>query len=227
MQKELLDYAVAQKENIKRIISLLLSDDETSSVSQKAFSFYFGETAQAFQQYYVQIVNNREYYLSSINFFRVFKQRYSLQGIDNNFLNLLETQKETIIQHIDAGNLADLYFSFFASAQIQHGDATINKNLGSFFAKLIHTFCPDKFCALDNPIKNYFGLGKESFYVAFIIVSQAYQEWSAENHILMKRIRNEFEKNTIARPYSNKMSDLKLLDMIFWYQSNRETNNRQ
>ena len=97
----------------------------------------------------------------------------------------------------------------------------MSKNLGSFFAKLVHTFCPDKFCALDNPIKKHFGLGKESFFMAFIVVSQAYQEWAKDNPILMRQIRDELEKNPVAKSYSAKMTNLKLLDLIFWYRANR------
>jgi hypothetical protein len=225
MQKEILEYANVRKENTKQKISLFLSSRNTAWVAQKAFSFYFGETPRAFQEYYIQSIANREDYLSTANFFRVFKQRYALQGIDNNFLDMLEKEKKVILQHIDNNDLSTLYFDFFASAQLQHGDSLVYKNLGSFFAKLVHTFCPDKFCALDNPIKNYFGLGKESFYMAFIIVSQAYQEWAKENPILMQQIRDELEKNSIAKPYSVKMTNLKLLDMIFWYQANRVSEN--
>lgn len=225
MEKEIIKYVNVRKEKIKQDISLLLNHDSTVLVAQKAFLFYFGENPKPFQQYYIQTIANRDNYLSSTDFFRVFKQKYSLQGIDNNFLDMLEKEKEIILKHIDNSDIPTLYFGFFASAPIQHGSKTVNKDLGSFFAKLVHTFCPDKYCALDNPIKNYFGLNKESFYVAFIIVSQAYEEWARENPILMQKIRNEFEKNSVAKTYSAKMTNLKLLDMIFWYQANKAGEN--
>jgi hypothetical protein len=221
MQKELLEYAVIRKDNVKQEIALLLGGDNAALVARKAFLFYFGEQPKPFQQYYIQSIANREDYLSSVNFFRVFKQKYSLQGIDNNFLDRLEKEKEVVLQLIDHNDISTLYFRYFASAQVQHGNTTKRKNLGSFFAKLVHTFCPDQFCALDNPIKNYFGLGKESFYVAFIIISQAYQEWASENLDYIQQIRDELEKNPIAKSYSFKMTNLKLLDMIFWYETNR------
>ena len=221
MEKELIEYANIRKEKMKEKISLFLSSDDAAAVAQKAFAFHFGENPQSFQQYYVQSIANRDNYLSSENFFRVFKQKYALQGIDNGFLGMLEKEKKVILQYIDNDDISTLYFDFFASAQIRHGDGIVSKNLGSFFAKLVHTFCPDKFCALDNPIKNYFGLGKESFFMAFIIVSQAYQEWAKENPVIMRKIRNEFENNSTAKPYSTKMTNLKLLDLIFWDHTNR------
>jgi len=221
MQKEILEYADFRKEKTKERISLLLSDGDTSMVARKALSYYFGETPKSFQQYYVETIANRDDFLSSTDFFRVFKRKYSLQGIDNGFLDALEKEKSAILQCIDSNELSRLYFSFFAFAQLQHGDGIVTKDLGSFFAKLVHTFCPDKFCALDNPIKNYFRLGRESFFVAFMIISQAYQEWVEKNPALMRQIRDELEKNSIAKSYSAKMTNLKLLDLIFWYQANR------
>ena len=225
MEKEIIKYVTVHKEKMKQEISLLLNRDNTVLAAQKAFLFYFGENPKPFQQYYIQTIANRDNYLSSADFFRVFKQKYSLQGIDNNFLDMLEKEKEVILKYIDNSDLPTLYFGFFASAPIQHGSKTVNKDLGSFFAKLVHTFCPDKYCALDNPIKNYFGLNKESFYVAFIIVSQAYEEWARENPILMQQIRTELEKNSVAKTYSAKMTNLKLLDMIFWCQANKASEN--
>ena len=109
MQKELLEYANFRKEKTKAEISRLLSSDKTAMVAQEAFSFYFGENPQSFQQYYVQSVANRDDYLSSENFFRVFKQRYALQGIDNGFLDRLENEKKVILQYVDDKDLSSLY----------------------------------------------------------------------------------------------------------------------
>ncbi len=227
MQNEILEYIDVCNKNTKRAISSFLRGDKTKQIAQETFLFYFGEKSQPFQEYYVENIGNRESFLSASNYFRIFKQRYSLQGIDGNFLDKLEKEKIKILNYIDDESLADLYFEFFAFAQLQHGEKTVSKNLGSFFAKLVHTFCPDKYCALDNPIKNYFGLERESFYLAFIIVSNAYQEWVKENPILMQDIRNELERNLSAKSYSGKMTNLKLLDMIFWYQTNVVIKNGQ
>ena len=158
--------------------------------------------------------------MGSSDFFRVFKQRYGLQGIDGAYLDRLEREKETILRLIDNNELANLYFRFFANAQLQHGENVVRKNLGSFFAKLVHTFRPDEFCALDNPIKKHLGLGNESFYIAFVIISHAYKEWASENSDLMQQIRIELECNKVGQPFSARMTDLKLLDLVFWYQAN-------
>lgn len=221
MQTEISPYLEVLKQNVKRKISDRLSNQTVRQVASNAFAFHFKDEASlAFQNYYREIITNREKYLDSSNFFRVFKQRYSLQGIDGAYLDGLEREKETILCLIDNNELANLYFRFFANAHLQHGANIVRKNLGSFFAKLVHTFRPDEFCALDNPIKSLFGLGSESFYIAFVIVSNAYREWASENSDLMQQIRIELERNEIGQPFSAKMTDLKLLDLVFWYQAN-------
>ena len=76
------------------------------------------------------------------------------------------------------------------------------------------------YCALDNPIKGYFGLSRESFYVAFVIVISAHRQWISENPYMMEQIRMELDNNQDGRLFSETMTDLKLLDLIFWYQAN-------
>ena len=211
----------ASKQSVKQKISSLLNNRTVKQVASGAFTFHFKDRESLkFQNYYREIVANRERFLSAPNFFREFKQRYSLQGIDGVYLDRLERKKEIILRLLDSNEFANLYFRFFADAPLQHGKRVVRKNLGSFFAKLVHTFMPDKYCALDNPIKKHFGLGNESSYIAFIVISNAYKEWASENSDLMQQIRIELERNKIGKPFSAKMTDLKLLDLIFWYQAN-------
>ena len=147
-------------------------------------------------------------------------QQYALQGIDRAYLDRLETDKEIILHLIDNDNLADMYFRYFAGAQLQHKKGAVTRNLVSFFSKLVHTFAPEKYCALDNPIKQYLKLGNESFYIAFFVVSHAYREWASENPELIQQIRRQLEQHKTGCEFSAKMTNLKLLDLIFWYQAN-------
>jgi hypothetical protein len=221
MQTEISPYLEASKQGVKQKISSLLNKQTVRQVASGAFTFHFKDKGSlTFQNYYREMVANQERFLSAPNFFREFKQRYSLQGIDGAYLDKLEREKELILRLLDSNELANLYFRFFADAPLQHDKRVVRKNLGSFFAKLVHTFMPDKYCALDNPIKKYLGLGNESFYIAFIVISNAYKEWASENSDLMQQIRIELERNKIGKPFSAKMTDLKLLDLIFWYQAN-------
>jgi len=175
-----------------------------------------------FQDFYFKTLNNEELYLIETKFFQQFKQQYSLQGIDNKFLNKLELQKKEILKLIRDNNLTELYFGTFKKAEIKHGDGVKEKDLGSFFAKLVHTFRPKECCALDNPIKRYFGLTKESFFIAFFIISVEYLHWATDNKELLEVIREKFkllDKEQVIK--HDHITDLKLLDLIFWSKANR------
>lgn len=174
-----------------------------------------------FHNYYFQILNNEERFLENNGFFREFKSQYSLQGIDNKCLENLESKKIEMLSLIKQDRLFELYSHHFASVQIRHKDHFVNKNLGSFFAKFVHTFRPADYCALDNPIKNYFGLKNESFFIAFLAFSKAYKIWSERESSTISIIRREFkgvDKQICFR--HDKMSDLKILDLIFWTKAN-------
>jgi len=181
------------------------------------------KVSTSFHDYYFSTLDNEILYYNSTDFFRQFKKRYSLQGIDNNFLDKIEGLKKEILKNIRADKLAQLYFDTFNKAVIKHGKDYIEKDLGSFFAKLVHTFRPDEYCALDNPIKNYFRLKKESFFFSFLIISAVYKHWSTDNKKLLKIIREKFkhaDKKGLLQ--HDKLTDLKILDLIFWSKANRK-----
>lgn len=222
MKSSVLPYLEISKQNVKRKISEILTDQKVEEIANAAFDFHFKDrNSRVFQAYYCEIVSNREAFLSDPKFFHKFKQKYSLQGIDSKHLARLEQEKKKILQLIDDDNLPKLYYEFFADVYLQHAENVVRRTLASFFAKFTHTFSPDKYCALDNPIKDYLGLRREGFYIAFVVISQAYKEWASENPRLMKQIRMELENNKIGKSFSDKMTDLKLLDLIFWYQANK------
>jgi len=175
-----------------------------------------------FQVFYFKTLNNEKSFFIDNDFFRQFKKQYSLQGIDNGYLDSLESKKEEILKLIRDNKLTELYFSMFKKADIKHGDNIKVKDLGSFFAKLVHTFKPDEYCALDNPIKDYFGLSKESFVIAFFIISSEYVHWATDNKELLKTIREKFRLIDKEQAIKHEhLTDLKLLDLIFWSKANR------
>lgn len=222
MKSSVLPYLEISKQNVKRKISEILTDQKIEEIANAAFDFHFKDPiSRAFQEYYCKIVSNREDFLSNPNFFHEFKQKYSLQGIDGEHLAQLEQEKKKILQLIADDDLPKLYYDFFADVSLKHAKGVVKRTLASFFAKFAHTFSPNKYCALDNPIKDYLGLRREGFYIAFVVISQAYKEWASENPRLMRQIRMELENNKIGKSFSDKMTDLKLLDLIFWYQANK------
>ena len=180
-------------------------------------SHILNEKSFKFQQYYFMCITHEDLYFNTSNYFRVFKKKYSLQGIDNDFLDGLEKQKSEILSKIKSNQICELYLNTFKKAKIKKKEMHTEKDLGSFFSKLVHTFNPSDYCALDNPIKELFGLKKESFFISFIIISNTYRKWAKENPNLLKKIRNEFIKLDVNNKINHeKISDLKLLDLIFW-----------
>lgn len=181
------------------------------------------KASKSFQDYYFTILDNEELYFSSTNFFSQFKKQYALQGIDNDSLNKFEKEKEDILRKIREDDLATLYFEKFYKVAVKDGAGFKKKNLGSFFTKLVHTFRPDEYCALDNPIKNYFGLSQESFFISFLIISSEYKKWATDNnelHNIIKEKLQQADNQGIMK--FDKLTDLKLLDLIFWSKANRK-----
>lgn len=75
-----------------------------------------------FTDYYFSILTNHEKYFSEKKYFQTFKQRYSIQGVDNEFLSYLETKKENMLELVVADEIEKLYFDYFYSVRIKHGD---------------------------------------------------------------------------------------------------------
>lgn len=177
----------------------------------------------SFQDYYFRTLSNEDHYFRSSNFFRKFKSKYSLQGVDSRFLDNLEEKKKQIIDFIKKNDLIGLYFEIFYEVKVKDKEGTKEKTLSSFFTKFVHTFKPEQYCALDNPVKKFLGLSKEGFFVSFIIISEVYAKWSAENRELVSHIRNRFSELDTSRKFDHqRISDLKLLDLIFWRKADKK-----
>jgi hypothetical protein len=222
---EILSYLENLTLQVKNKISDYITDKTINNTISNALKSHL-EANTDYLDYYLQTVSNTQHFLSAGNFFRHFKKEYSLQAIDNSFLDKLEKQKHTIIQFINNNQLAELYFTYFARAPIRYKNKEVVKDLGSFFTKSVHTFKPNDFCALDNPIKKFFGLSKESFFIAFGVVSLAYKEWVNDHKGLIEQIKQTFKQlDNTGRFRENQITDLKLLDLIFWYEANQGRKN--
>lgn len=222
---EISSYLDNLTQQVKDKISNYITDKAIDNTISNALKSHL-EAKTNYLDYYLQTVSNTQHFLAESNFFRVFKKQYSLQAIDNSFLDWLEKQKPAIIQLINNNQLATLYFNHFAKARIRYKNEEVVKDLGSFFTKLVHTFKPNDFCALDNPIKKYFGLHRESFFIAFWVVSRAYKEWVNDHKGLIEQIKQNLKQlDNTGKLQGNQITDLKLLDLIFWYEANRGQKN--
>ncbi len=218
------NYISTLKQKVYDRILVDINDKTVDKIVKKDLvkSHIDDKVSVGFQHYYFSTLDNEELYFNSTDFFRQFKKQYSLQGIDNNYLNKLEKQKKEILIKIREDSLVQLYFDTFNKVVIKHGKNFREKDLGSFFAKLVHTFRPNEYCALDNPIKEYFGLRKESFMISLFIVSEEYIHWATDNKKLLATVRQQLKQADSNGIFQHdKITDLKLLDLIFWSKANR------
>lgn len=167
-----------------------------------------------FQEYYFRTLNNTEIFLSPEKFFEKFRQHYSLLGISSDGIDKLEHDKSIILDLIHQDNISKLYFEHFATGE---------KHFGSFFTKIVHTFNPDNYCAVDNPIKEYFELNRESYFISLLVISSAFKNWANKNRPRIDSIRKELknaDKNNLLQ--HDKITDMKLLNLIFWSVADNE-----
>ncbi len=215
-------YTRALVDKIKAQLREEISNEKLTILVQKNLidAHVIDKKSSNFQRYYFEILKNEEK-LKEPQYFKSFLSHYSLQGINAEFREEIECQKHEILKLIKAEDLVQLYFSYFRSAILERKGATYKSEQGSFFTKLVHTFLPHKFVALDGPIKKYTGLEKESFFQSFIALSQAYIEFAQENKDLLLSIRKAFKKlDTGSNMQHDKITDLKLLDLILWSKAN-------
>jgi len=217
------DYLDFQKKATHDKISTVINDSTIYNLVHNDLFYHIDKQNKSaeFQKYYFLVTDNYDNFLKDPEFFKHFKYQYSLQGVDNNLLKKLESKKQVILDYFETNNSFQVYNEFFSKVDSKHGTKTLKKDFGSFFAKLAHTLKPDTFCALDNPIKEYFGFEKESFILAFYIISHSYKNFCSTNQTTIARLKQSFEtidKENIMD--HKKITDLKLLDLIFWYRAN-------
>lgn len=156
------DQLVLEYKEIKINIGLeKMRKELVESKINQAVNFHLNNaTSSSFHIYYLKIQKNKKFFLESNNFFSEFKSKYSLQGIDNKCLDQFESNKKLILDLIDENKLMILYMNHFVAREIKSKEKIVNKDLDSFYSKFLHTFIPEKYPALDNPIKKYLGFKK-------------------------------------------------------------------
>jgi len=96
---------------------------------------------------------------------------------------------------------------------------------GSFCSKLFHTILPSEFPPVDNQIRKRFNLQnlqKEDYVESIIIIKRGYELFIKENPKLINLIRKILSKNRFSYLRINELSDMRILDMYYWFKENRE-----
>ncbi len=176
--KNIDDYVEKLTASVYERISTDICENKLGEIVSNVMKHTEG-TLFKFHQYYIEPISKISLFTSPDNFFRKFKVRYALQGITNDYLDDLENSKADILRLIERNELSALYFKYFFQVKMPiEGNKIMVKSLGSFFAKLVHTLNPSQYCSLDNPVKDHFKLTNESFFISFIVISDAYRKWA-------------------------------------------------
>jgi hypothetical protein len=206
---------------IQRGLEILEKNIVISEIKSAAKFHLENSLSTKFQDYYREILKNEKLLLNSEKYFSIFKSRYSLQGIDSAYLNYLEKSKSNILKLIKDEEFISLYETYFFQQKIRRKDKFVKKDLNSFFTKFLHTFYPDVFPALDNPIRNLLDFDKESFIFSFFCISEIYNRFIFQNPEITQNIRAIFKnENAKLKQEAHSYSDIKLLDLILWKKAN-------
>ena len=204
----------------RKIDSVLLNESGSDLFTQHFDNHLNDANFYNFQNYYFKTIKNFDLFLAKKDYMKEFRQKYSLRGIKNEYLTKLENDKEKIISLILAKEYENVYFTFFCNQTYSE------KDYGSFFTKLIHTFAPEMFSPIDNPIKDYLRLTNESFFISMIVISKAYLKWANKNKKTITEFRNMFYKSNFVVGQKSPqplITDLKILNIIFWSIANKIT----
>lgn len=183
------------------------------------------------QIFYFKTLQNKEE-IAKENFFKNFWSHYSLRIVYTEAREYFEKNKNKLKKHINKPDgIVQLYFDHFHKVKLNTKDGEKNIDFGSFFTKLNHTFNPDDYCLLDNPIKKYFRLNNESFFISMLVVNKAFSKWANNNKGKIESIREEL-KNVIDNNSQFKkeginiaqikITDFKILDIIYWSKANSD-----
>lgn len=218
-------YIALKSQKVIDRLSLKTTMYEVNNLCQTNLKFHLADSGSLkFQLHWQTLVFEPNYYDRKDRFFREFKQMYSLQGIDNGYLDFLEKNKQDIKTLFQKKNYFKIYKNYFFEADIKRKNNTMKKELGSFYSKLMNAFDPHCFTALDNPIKSYFGFKSEGFFISYCIINEAYRYFIETNKNTFTSIRNKFlQFDKEDKLKMSRIPELKILDLIFWYEANVTT----
>jgi hypothetical protein len=161
-----------------------------------------------FIEYYNRTVLDKE----KINFGE-FKSRWGIQGMKKDFYKYFDENYDKLKEEITAKQNIREFFEKYC---------TKYRNEYTFCTKLFHTILPAEFPPVDNAIRRGFGLDTEDFITSALMIRRGYEIFSEDNQQSIAKIRNVLSKEKFAQFRVNELSDMRILDMYYWFKENRE-----
>ncbi|MFA5797229.1 MAG: hypothetical protein WC916_04295 [Candidatus Woesearchaeota archaeon] len=145
--------------------------------------------------------------------FGEFKQQWAIQGMTRKFYTFFDENFDRLKEEIrKERNIRKFYETYCCTYRRE----------GSFCSKLFHTVLPAEFPPVDNPIKKKFNLQKEEFIDSVLIIKEGYGLFIKENPELIGGIRTILSRKKFAYLRINELSDIRILDMYYWFKENRD-----
>lgn len=162
----------------------------------------------SFLEYYNRSVLDKE----KIDFGE-FKRQWAIQGMTKEVFNFFNDNFDKLKEEIKKEKDIKKFFEKYC--------CTVRKE-ASFCSKLFHSILPDEFPPVDNPIKKKFHLQKEDFIKSVLIIKRGYELFVKENQDKILLIRKLLSKPKFAYLRINELSDIRILDMYYWFKENRD-----
>lgn len=202
----------------KAILVKGIIEDEFRGMNEESLERFFDDFKNdkrviSFIKYYNKSVLDK----NKINFGE-FKHRWAIQGMTKDVIEFFEKNQDKLKEEIITKKDIKSFFRKYC---------TQKRREWVFCSKLFHTFLPDMFPPVDNPIMNNFNLKKENLIDRILIVKRAYELFIKNNVDFIKMIRRVLSKNKFSYLRVNELSDIRLLDMYYWVKKsrNKETKN--
>jgi hypothetical protein len=144
--------------------------------------------------------------------FGEFKHQWAIQGMKKYIYQYFEENFEELKQEIiDEKDILSFYNKYCRK----------ERNEASFCCKLFHTILPNEFSPLDNPIRNHFKLQRIDFMESYQIVIKAYELFIKDNKYQIQIMRDILYKPKFKVFRAIELSDLRLIDMFYWFKTSR------
>ncbi len=155
--------------------------------------------------------------------FGEFKRQWAIQGMTqevyNHFDENFDRLKKEIIRE---KNIKPFFQKYCSRESVFQEHCNRKRNEVSFCSKLFHTFLPDEFPPLDSGIRDHFELKNEIN--SILILKNGYELFKKENPETINSIRTILSKDKFSYLRINELSDIRILDMYYWFK-NRKTPN--
>lgn len=193
-------------------------ENEFNNFNEKELNDFFNKFQNdkrtlSFIEYYNKTVLDKEKII-----FKEFKREWKLR-FTRTFYNYFDSNYDELIYEIKSKkNIKEFYDKYCID---KYGKKNKSKQ-GSFCSKLFHTILPSEFPPLDDAIRNKFDLTKKDFITSVLIIKKGYELFIENNPEKINLLRNILSKNKFSYLRIKELSDIRILDMYYWFKENRE-----